>query len=149
VVSSYPEVISVLAAAGLHCIGCHVSTYESIEEGCSAHGLNKKEIDALVLAVNNKIKEQESLPEVKFSPLAVEKLLERKKSKPFVRLVGSFGGFDFESADSKMEDEIEIEVKASKKPLTLIVSKKIERILRGLVIDFDKKEKDFSAKKAE
>jgi hypothetical protein len=31
----------------------------------------------------------------------------------------------------------------------LIVSKKIERILRGLVIDFDKKEKDFSAKKAE
>ena len=34
--------------AGLHCVGCPMSSMESIEDGCRAHGLSDKEIDKLV-----------------------------------------------------------------------------------------------------
>lgn len=32
IINNNPEVVPVLASAGLHCIGCHVSSYESLEE---------------------------------------------------------------------------------------------------------------------
>jgi hybrid cluster-associated redox disulfide protein len=47
-----PESMNVLFEAGLHCIGCHMSAYETIEQGCSAHGMNKKEIDELIKKLN-------------------------------------------------------------------------------------------------
>jgi hydroxylamine reductase len=47
-----PEAMKVLFEAGLHCIGCHMSVYETIEQGCQAHGLNKKEIEEIVNKIN-------------------------------------------------------------------------------------------------
>jgi|WetSurMetagenome_2_1015567.scaffolds.fasta_scaffold47883_3 hydroxylamine reductase len=47
-----PEAMNVLFEAGLHCIGCHMSAYETIEQGCQTHGMNKKEIDELIKKLN-------------------------------------------------------------------------------------------------
>ncbi len=49
VVTQYPETMMVFMRHGLHCVGCHVSAYESIEEGAMAHGIN---VDALVADLN-------------------------------------------------------------------------------------------------
>lgn len=49
VVSQYPETMLVFMRHGLHCVGCHVSAYESIEEGAMVHGIN---VDALVADLN-------------------------------------------------------------------------------------------------
>ncbi len=49
VVSQYPETMMVFMRHGLHCVGCHVSAFESIEEGAMAHGIN---VDALVSDLN-------------------------------------------------------------------------------------------------
>ena len=49
VVSQYPETMMVFMRHGLHCVGCHVSAFESIEEGAAAHGINT---DALVADLN-------------------------------------------------------------------------------------------------
>lgn len=49
VVSEYPETMMVFMRHGLHCVGCHVSAYESIEEGAMTHGIN---VDALVADLN-------------------------------------------------------------------------------------------------
>jgi len=49
VVTEYPETMLVFMRHGLHCVGCHVSAYESIEEGAMAHGIN---VDALVADLN-------------------------------------------------------------------------------------------------
>jgi len=49
VVTQYPETMMVFMRHGLHCVGCHVSAYESIEEGALAHGIN---VDALVSDLN-------------------------------------------------------------------------------------------------
>ena len=47
-----PKVAEVLTTHGLHCIGCHVNPYESIEQGCKVHGMTDKEISRLVEDAN-------------------------------------------------------------------------------------------------
>ncbi len=49
VVTQYPETMVVFMRHGLHCVGCHVSAFENIEEGAQAHGIN---VDALVADLN-------------------------------------------------------------------------------------------------
>jgi len=49
VVTQYPESMMVFMKHGLHCVGCHVSAFESVEDGAKAHGIN---VDALVADLN-------------------------------------------------------------------------------------------------
>lgn len=49
VVKKYPETMMVFMKHGLHCVGCHVSAFESIEQGAIAHGIDT---DALVTDLN-------------------------------------------------------------------------------------------------
>ncbi len=49
IVSKYPETMLVFMKHGLHCVGCHVSAFESIEQGAEAHGID---VDALVADLN-------------------------------------------------------------------------------------------------
>ncbi|MDO8647177.1 MAG: DUF1858 domain-containing protein [Candidatus Diapherotrites archaeon] len=55
IIQKFPQAASLLAEAGLHCIGCHISAFESVEDGCKAHGLSDKEIDALVKRMNDAV----------------------------------------------------------------------------------------------
>jgi hybrid cluster-associated redox disulfide protein len=43
-----PKAAEILFEAGMHCIGCPMSSGESIEEGCLGHGFTKKEVDELI-----------------------------------------------------------------------------------------------------
>ena len=52
VVTEYPETMMVFMKHGLHCVGCHVSAFESVEDGALAHGIN---VDALVDDLNKVI----------------------------------------------------------------------------------------------
>lgn len=52
VVTEYPETMMVFMKHGLHCVGCHVSAFENIEDGAMAHGIN---VDALVEDLNKVI----------------------------------------------------------------------------------------------
>ncbi|MCX9013664.1 MAG: DUF1858 domain-containing protein [Candidatus Methanoperedens sp.] len=49
VVTQYPESMMVFMKHGLHCVGCHVSAFESIEEGATVHGIS---VEALVEDLN-------------------------------------------------------------------------------------------------
>lgn len=49
-----PEAIEILFDTGMHCIGCPAATMENLEEGCLAHGMNKKEINELIKKLNKK-----------------------------------------------------------------------------------------------
>ncbi len=54
VMDKYPNAIDVVMNYGLHCIGCHVSAFETIEQGAKAHGLNKKDIEKMIKEMNEK-----------------------------------------------------------------------------------------------
>ncbi|MBS3058641.1 MAG: DUF1858 domain-containing protein [Candidatus Diapherotrites archaeon] len=51
-IQKFPKSAPFLAEAGLHCIGCHISAYETLEQGCKAHGMADKEIDLLLKRMN-------------------------------------------------------------------------------------------------
>ena len=54
-VAKYPEIAPVLQAYGLHCIGCHVNPYESIEQGAMGHGMQKETFDEMLQEANKEV----------------------------------------------------------------------------------------------
>ena len=55
VVENHPSTAEVFLESGMHCLGCAAAQYESIEEGCAAHGIDA---DKLVEKLNKKISEK-------------------------------------------------------------------------------------------
>jgi len=58
VVQEYPKAAFVMIQYGLHCIGCHVSAYETIEQGCLGHGMPPHVLDEMLEDVNAFIAEE-------------------------------------------------------------------------------------------
>ncbi len=58
VVNKYPEAATVMLKYGLHCVGCAVNPFESIESGCLGHGMDEKTISSLVTELNDFAKEE-------------------------------------------------------------------------------------------
>jgi hybrid cluster-associated redox disulfide protein len=54
-VTKHPEAAEIMMGYGLHCIGCHVAAWESIEDGAKGHGLNDKQIDEMVEKINKAV----------------------------------------------------------------------------------------------
>lgn len=42
----------ILVKLGMHCVGCPMAMQETLEDGCRAHGFNKKEIDKIIEKLN-------------------------------------------------------------------------------------------------
>ena len=57
-VQAYPVTAAVMMKYGLHCIGCHVAAWESIEDGARGHGLTEDQIDNMVDDMNQAIREK-------------------------------------------------------------------------------------------
>ncbi len=56
IMEKHPDAANVLFNSGMHCIGCGMAMYESLEQGCLAHGMNKKQIDDLIKKLNKRRK---------------------------------------------------------------------------------------------
>lgn len=54
-VSKHQETIPVFMNNGLHCIGCAVAAYETIEQGALAHGIN---VEKLMKELNEAVKKK-------------------------------------------------------------------------------------------
>jgi len=46
----------ILFESGMGCVGCPAARMETLEEGCLAHGMTKKQIDEIIEKLNNKDK---------------------------------------------------------------------------------------------
>lgn len=55
VVSSFPEAVPVMLNYGLHCVGCHVASFETIEQGSKAHGMSEGEIEKMLEEMNKAV----------------------------------------------------------------------------------------------
>lgn len=142
-VNKYPEIAKVLGESGLHCVGCHVSTIETIEEGCLGHGMSPEEVDELMQEVNLRIEEYNNLPKISFTQNAQNKLREKlsEKKAKFIRIVPSFGGFDFEAINEKDGDEVEFK----DNDIIILAQPKVERAVRSVKVDYSEEKRDFIA----
>ena len=53
VVKKYPGSVGVMMEHGMQCIGCHVATWETLEQGAKSHGID---VTKLIKELNNKNK---------------------------------------------------------------------------------------------
>lgn len=51
-IQNFPKAAPVLAGYGMHCIGCHISTTETIEEGARAHGMTDTVLGKMMEELN-------------------------------------------------------------------------------------------------
>jgi len=49
-----PKAAEILFEAGMACVGCPIAMQETLEQGCLAHGMTKKEVDELIKRLNKK-----------------------------------------------------------------------------------------------
>lgn len=59
-VNNYPAAAEIMLQRGLHCIGCGVASFETIEQGAMAHGLSKEETEKMIEEINKKIGKKEA-----------------------------------------------------------------------------------------
>ncbi len=60
IVEKYPQVVETLMGFGLHCVGCHVAGFESLEMGFKAHGMDDKQVEEAVKKLNAVIEKSNS-----------------------------------------------------------------------------------------
>lgn len=59
VVVKFPEAIPIMMKYGLHCVGCHVAAYETVEQGAAAHGMDEEQINKMLEDMNKTIENKE------------------------------------------------------------------------------------------
>lgn len=54
-----PEVLETISRYGLHCVGCHISAWETLEQGVLGHGLTETDVEKLVRELNEAVAKTE------------------------------------------------------------------------------------------
>lgn len=140
-VIKYPETIDVFMSYGLHCIGCHVSASENIEQGCYGHGMDDETILSLITDLNETVREKGEVFDLKITQKGVNaiSLLMSEEGK---------AGYDLRIIVTKKDDDFsyDFEFEQHKRKaddhefyfygLHVIVDKDSFLLLQGTKIDF-------------
>lgn len=62
ITKKFPQAAEVLVEYGLHCVGCAINEYESIEQGAMGHGMDKEMIDDMIAEMNLVITKKPDFP---------------------------------------------------------------------------------------
>ena len=143
VVAKYPSVIEPLQSAGVHCVGCHVSYHESLEDGFKGHGMSDEQVEMVIANLNKAVEEGKNDEGREFivTNKAAEKLMEvlkennKEGSGLRVEIVpGGCSGFQYglELDDNTTDLDLIFEDKGVK----IIVSKDNLQFLKGAKLDY-------------
>ena len=151
IVEKYPQVVETLTNYGVHCVGCHVSPFESLEMGFKGHGLDDNTIADAVKKLNevigkSPVQEQKEEAKVNISDVklnvsdkAAEKIkaLMEQENKQGLRISVQPGGcsgykYGMELEDKSTKDDVIVEEKGIK----IFVDKKSMQKLNGSNVDY-------------
>lgn len=62
--------------AGLHCVGCHAATWETLEAGMAGHGMGQEAVDRLVGRLNALLEEESDATTITITSRAAKKYLD-------------------------------------------------------------------------
>ncbi len=138
-----PSTVEVMQRYGLHCFGCHISTWETLEQGILGHGGTEKEVENMIKEINESIKKQKfsNNVEIALTEKAANKLKEIMKQNPEktgLRIQVSPGGcagfsYDFTLVENpnhneKVIDQLGVKVYINGESLNLIGGSKIDYV---------------------
>ena len=154
IVEKHPEVVDTLTSYGVHCVGCHVSPFESLEMGFKGHGMTDELIKEAVTKLNEviskngsankdvEVKKEEfdfSKATLNVTDKAAEKIKtfleqEKKQALRISVVPGGCSGFKYEMVldDKSTEEDIVIE----EKEIRLFIDKSSMIKLNGSNVDF-------------
>ena len=148
-ISICPQAMGIMITHGLHCVGCHISAYETIEEGCKAHGMDDAQISSLIDEINTAAKSGAGLDsnagiassDIIFTPAAVfrlRKIMEAEGKSGFgIRIYyeakpSQEGSYEMDFEDSpKADDDV-----CDTGPFKVFYQKVIASSVRGIRIDY-------------
>ena len=52
VIEKHPEVAPILMGYGLHCVGCHFSSFDTVEAGAKVHGFSDEDLELMLKDIN-------------------------------------------------------------------------------------------------
>lgn len=91
-----------ISSAGLHCVGCHAATWETLEAGMLGHGMSEDQIERLVGRLNGLLEEQSDAETITLTPRAAKKYKEivTEEGKPdcgirFEERMAGCSGFEY------------------------------------------------------
>jgi iron-sulfur cluster assembly protein len=128
--------------AGLHCVGCHAATWETLEAGMMGHGMSNEQIEKLVDRLNALLDEEATDPEtITITPRAAAKFLEilaeESKQGWGMRLAEKMAGCNgFEYVLDYSEKPLEDDQVFESCGISIHVNKAFVSRLLGSVIDF-------------
>lgn len=88
IVEKYPETIEPLMEMGVHCVGCHVSPFETLEGGFKGHGMSDEEISEAVKKLNSVIESSSSSQKSEFDFSNAKFGITEKAAKKIKALIG-------------------------------------------------------------
>jgi iron-sulfur cluster assembly accessory protein len=136
-VSKHPEAAPILMSYGLHCIGCHASGEESLEQGCLSHGMSPKDIAAMVKDINEAILLSEKTPIIltKKAAATLKAALKEGKSKMVrIKAIPGNQGYTYDMHLENKKGKADKTVKD--KGVTMVVDPESLLVLKGRTIDF-------------
>ena len=151
IVEKYPQVVETLTNYGVHCVGCHVSPFESLEMGFKGHGLDDNTIADAVKKLNevigkSPVQEQKEEAKVNISDVklnvsdnAAEKIkaLMEQENKQGLRISVQPGGCSGYKYGMELEDKpTDNDVIIKEKGIKIFVDKKSMQKLNGSNVDY-------------
>ena len=143
VVAKYPSCIEALQAAGVHCVGCHVSYYETLEQGFKGHGMNDEDVDTVIASLNKAVEESKLDESKDFAVTdkaaeqlkAVLKENDKESSGLRVEVVpGGCSGFQYSLELDDSTTDLDLVLK--EKGVKIIISKDNFQFLKGAKLDY-------------
>jgi len=143
ILQRFPATVEVMQAYGLHCFGCHVATWETLEQGILGHGGDSEDVDALIKDMNELIKNQKFSrnEEIALTEKAADKLkvlLQQHPEKIGLRINVTAGGcaglsYDFTLVESshvndKIIEQFGVKIYISQESLNQIQGSKIDYV---------------------
>ena len=139
ILKNYPEAVEIMLSYGLHCVGCQVQFWETLEGGCLGHGFEEEKINKLVRDINAAIQEVPEGKEFYATPKAAEKLKEmaKKENKPAVLRInvvaGGCAGFKY---DLDFDEEKQSDIRIESQGIVFVMNKESEKLAKGAKIDY-------------
>ena len=143
VVSKYPACIETLQSAGVHCVGCHVSYHETLEQGFKGHGMTDELVDEVIQKMNVAVAENKHEEGKHFivTKKAAKKLLqvlkENNKETSGLRVQIVPGGCSgFEYGLELDENTTDLDNVFTEKGVKIIIEKEHMDFLKGAKLDY-------------
>jgi hybrid cluster-associated redox disulfide protein len=148
IIEKVPEAADVMLSYGLHCVGCFISSYETLEEGSLGHGLTPGDIDHMVREINALTPEEHPASIVQEGITMTERAIQqiqifqkekRKQGWPlqieYVDLPNGEKEFFMEFVPRGLHHQHKIVFTPD---ISLLIAKDNIQELRGLLVDYEK-----------